>query len=97
MIVHLGQETTVRRDDIVGIFDLDATTVSRHTREYLRRAERTGDVVAVMEELPKSFIVCTNFPRGRVKTRASFVRRVYISPISSLTLKKRAETPSGDE
>ena len=40
MYLHLGQSTVVNVSDIVGIFDIDNTTVSKNTREYLSRAEK---------------------------------------------------------
>ncbi len=79
MYLHLGQESIVRTKDILGIFDLDTATISKHTRDYLTAAEKTGRVVNVTSELPKSFIVMT----GENPT-------VYISQISAGTLKKRS-------
>ncbi len=83
MYIHLGQETVVKKSDVIGIFDLDTATVSKKTRDYLARAEQNGDVVNVTYELPKSFVVCRN------STRASG-RIVYISQLASVTLLKRA-------
>lgn len=79
MYLHLGQETILRTSDILGVFDLDTTTLSKHTRDYLARAEKEGRVVTVTQELPKSFIVTA----GRDKT-------IYLSQISAQTLKKRS-------
>lgn len=76
MYLHLGQSTVVRTDEIVGIFDIDNTTVSKKTRDYLSDAEKEGRVIYVSAELPKSFIVCKD-------------KTVYISQISSATLLKR--------
>lgn len=67
-------------DDIIGIFDLDTTTVSKNTRNYLSKAEKDGIVENVCYDLPKSFIVCRN-KKGEDK--------VYIAQISSTTLQKR--------
>ena len=67
-------------DDIIGIFDLDTTTVSKNTRNYLAKAEKAGIVENVCYDLPKSFIVCRN-KEGE--------DRVYIAQISSTTLQKR--------
>lgn len=67
-------------DDIIGIFDLDTTTVSKNTRNYLSMAEKAGIVENVCYDLPKSFIVCRN-KKGEDK--------VYIAQISSTTLQKR--------
>lgn len=79
MYLHLGQETILRTSDILGVFDLDTTTLSKHTRDYLARAEKEGRVVTVTQELPKSFIVTAD----RNKT-------IYLSQISAQTLKKRS-------
>ena len=59
MYLHLGQECIIRTKEILGIFDLDSSTLSKHTRDYLARAEKEGRVVNVTAELPKSFIVTT--------------------------------------
>ena len=67
-------------DEIIGIFDLDTTTVSKSTRNYLAMAEKAGIVENICYDLPKSFIVCRN-KKGEDK--------VYISQISSSTLLKR--------
>lgn len=84
MYLHLGQETVVTLDRIIGIFDMDTATVAKSTREYLSRAEKAGDVVNVSYELPKSFIVCTDDKRESG-------RCVYISQISCQTLLKRTK------
>lgn len=82
MYLHLGQDTVVNTDEIVGIFDLDTSTVSKATRDYLTNAEKSGIVTTVSYELPKSFIVCNEKEKGI---------RVYISQISSSTLLKRSK------
>ena len=35
MYLHLGQDTVVKKKDIIGIFDMDTTTVSKISRDYL--------------------------------------------------------------
>ena len=47
MYLHLGQNTVISTNDIIGVFDLDNTTVSRHTRNYLSKAEKERKVVNV--------------------------------------------------
>ena len=83
MYIHLGQDIAVNRKDIIGIFDLDTTTNSKRTRDYLTTAQNEGDVVSITNELPKTFIVC------RSKERKSG-RIIYLSQISSTTLLKRS-------
>ena len=80
MYLHLGQYTVVRTKDIVGIFDIENSSVSRHTRNYLSQAQKNGWVINVSEEIPKSFVVCLDPSTGNPQ--------VYISQISSVTLRK---------
>ena len=84
MYLHLGQETVVRERDIIGIFDLDNTTVSRHTRKMLNEAEKAGRVISATDDLPKIFVVTT--PPGK-KTAEN---RVYLCQLSTGTLRKRS-------
>lgn len=81
MYLHLGNETVVKVKNIIGIFDLDTSTVSKHTRDFLRIAEQKGNVINITYELPKSFVVCNE----------NGIKKVYISQISSTTLQKRFE------
>ncbi len=81
MYLHLGADISVNKKYIVGIFDLDNTSTSKITREYLNNATKKNQVINVSEEdLPRSFILVKE--RGKEK--------VYVSPISSQTLSKRA-------
>ena len=79
MYLHLGNETVIKTDDIVGIFDLDTSTVSKNTRDYLSKSEKNKEVVTVSYELPKSFILCDD---GKRQT-------IYICQLSSKTMQKR--------
>lgn len=81
MYLHLGNDTVVKIKNIIGIFDLDTSTVSKYTRDFLTSAEKGGNVINVTYELPKSFVLC----------RENGVKKVYISQISSATLQKRFE------
>ncbi len=79
MYLHLGQNTVVRTDQIVGVFDMDNSTVSKHTRKFLAKAQKENRVINVSMELPKSFVVCEEDGR----------QTVYISQIASATLLRR--------
>lgn len=94
MYLHLGQNVAVSETEIIGVFDLDNTTGSRITRNFLNEAEKNGKVTGVSDELPKSFIVCSD-KRGANTTRLSGRydgTRIYLSQLSSQTLLKRSET-----
>ena len=56
--LYVGGDTVLARDDIVGIFDLDNTSWSYLTRNFLSRAERDGRVKNAAEDLPWSFVLC---------------------------------------
>ncbi|HHW45661.1 MAG TPA: DUF370 domain-containing protein [Clostridiales bacterium] len=81
MYLHLGQDIVVKMDEIVGIFDLDTSTISKTTREFLSKAQMAGQVKNITDQLPKSFVVCKKKDGGQT---------VYISQISSTTLLKRS-------
>ncbi len=79
MYLHLGQDTVITTDTILGIFDIDECTISKKTRDYLTNAEKNKRVVNVSYELPKSFVVCEKNNKTTV----------YISQLSTKTLMKR--------
>jgi len=83
MYIHLGQDVVVHTDSIIGIFDMDNTTSSYITREFLKVAQKDGNIVNVSEDLPKSFVICED---GK--------NTVYLSQLSSATLLKRNNTGS---
>ena len=60
MYLYLGNDAVVRSGDIVGIFDLDNTTWSVHTRRFLSAAEKNNTLKNTAEDIPKSFVVCTD-------------------------------------
>lgn len=99
MFLHIGRDMIVNFNDIVGIFDIETATVSKITREYLKQAPEK-EMISVTDELPKSFIVCAqDDPRRRLRRESGLKPKnkdnnsvkVYISQISSSTLKKRLE------
>lgn len=87
MYLHLGQETIVDTQNIIGIYDMDTSTVSKWSREYLNKAEKEGRVINVSYfDLPKSFIICKEIEDGKER------EVVYISPLSSNTLVRRTQS-----
>ncbi len=80
MYLYLGQNTVINTDKIIGIFDIDNTSVSKETKSYLTAAQKGGRIEEVSPEIPKSFVVCEK------KNEVT----VYLSQISPATLKKRA-------
>jgi len=81
MYLHLGNGYVVNKKSIVGVFDMDNTTVSRNGRMFLKMAQSEKRVVDTTDDLPKSYIL----------TNENGVNTVYISSISSHTLLKRSQ------
>lgn len=75
MFLHIGQEHSILVRDIIAIIDLDTKNNSECTQEFLNTAEEEGFIVKLSKD-PDSFIVTND--------------KVYLSPISASTLRKRA-------
>jgi len=78
MYLSIGNDMAVRDKSIVGIFDLDNTSVSRRTQVFLSKAEKQGQVVPC-DELPKSFVLTAEYG----------LNRVYLTSLNTSTLEKR--------
>jgi len=55
--LRTGGDTVLRSDSIIGIFDMDNTTTSKHTIAFLNAAEQRGEVTNIASDIPASFIV----------------------------------------
>ena len=82
MFLHLGENVVVPLKDVIGIFDMETTTYSSDSMQFLRLAEEDGFVEKVSSESPKSFVI------AEVEKKS----KVFLSPISSATLTKRTES-----
>lgn len=82
MFLHLGKNVVVNKADVIAVCDLDNTSQSHLTRDYLAVAEKNSEVVNVSDDLPKSFVVCEKYGR----------QTVYLSQLNPATLLKRSET-----
>ena len=78
MYISIGNDFAVRHSTIIGIFDLDNTTINARGREFLERAEREGQIVP-WDDLPKSYILTSEY--GMTK--------IYQTTLSTQTLEKR--------
>ena len=81
MYIHLGRDYVLNDRDIIGIFNLETTTISPRGREFLNYAQKNGAVVSLSDELPQSYVLADG---GVVDT-------VYLSELSSAVLHRRAE------
>ena len=82
MYLNIGGDFSVRAESVIGVFDLDITSQSPRTREFLDRAEKDGVVLDACDDIPKSFLVCDHPYHKQL---------VYISQLNTQTLQKRTE------
>ncbi len=83
MFLHLGGDVVINTKSIVAVMDLETSSVSKITREFLKKVTQNNNVVNInSQEIPKSYVICEE--KGKIT--------VYVSRISSRTLNKRAES-----
>lgn len=80
MYIHLGNNVMLPTSEIIGIFDLENTSISKRTRDFLNKAEKDGRVITITYDLPRTFVIA-----GKTFKDS----KIYISQISSQTLLKR--------
>jgi len=78
MYLSIGNDMAVRESSVIGIFDMDNTSTSKRTREFLTKAEQEGQVIPC-DDLPKSFVLTAEYG----------LNRVHLTALSSATLEKR--------
>lgn len=79
MYLRVEDDIMVTANNIIGIFDMDNTTVSKLGRNFLGESQKNGLIINSTDDLPKSFVV----------TEDAEETRVYISSVSSKILAKR--------
>jgi regulator of extracellular matrix RemA (YlzA/DUF370 family) len=77
MFLHLGSDTVVALRDVIAINDLKSFR-SGINKEFLTHMREKKQIIDISSDNAKSFIVTD--------------KKIYLSAISSLTLKKRAGT-----
>ena len=80
MYLHVGNELVVNTRDIIGIFDMDNTTVSRQGRRFLPESQDKGFIVSATDDLPKSYVV----------TKRRDETKIYVSSYSTQMLSRSA-------
>lgn len=86
MILHLGDDVSVQTSDIIAIIDL-TDSHSAVTGAMLHDIRRQNRILAKQGIVAKSAVVCAGARRAGGITENA---RVYLSPISSVTLMQRA-------
>ena len=83
MYLHIGQNEILPDRRVIGIFDLDNTSTSKRTREFLEQCEKEGQVVPC-DDLPKAFLLTDEYQ----------LPKVYLTALNSQTLAARFEKDS---
>ena len=78
MYLSIGNDMAVRDTSVIGIFDLDNTTVTPRGRMFLEKAEKAGEVIPC-DDLPKSYVLTAEYG----------MTRLYLTPYNTATLEKR--------
>ncbi len=76
MFIHLGGEKIIRASELIAIFDISIEKSSKISKQFIQQALKDKKTEQIGEEDCKSLVVTKS--------------KVYYSPISSTTLKKRA-------
>lgn len=79
MFLHIGSDVVIPLKNVIAIFDIETTTLSKDTRDFLKTAEEEGFIETISEDIPRSFVI----------TEEDKKSKIYLSPISSVTLNKR--------
>ena len=77
MYLTLGKETVIPENSVLGVFDLDTSTQSPISREFLSQAEKRGQVMNTAEDLPISFFLCEDRKKTLIYLSQSSSRTVY--------------------
>ena len=85
MYLHIGNGITIRKNKVIGIFDLDSSTVSSITKKYINKNEKEGNIGYGDSDLPRTFIL---HEEGEGESKSY---KIKLSRISSQGLKQRAE------
>lgn len=66
MYLHIGNGKSVKKNNIIGIFDLDTSTVTKTGKDFINKSERRGEVEYDDEDLPRSFLLIEENKKYRV-------------------------------
>ncbi len=77
LFLSVSQGISVDTDSIIGIFDMDTSTMSPSTRSFLRASQSKNSLVSDVRDIPKSFVVTKD--------------KTYLSQLASQTLGERTQ------
>ncbi|MBQ8413622.1 MAG: DUF370 domain-containing protein [Clostridia bacterium] len=67
MYLHIGNKKSVKKKEIIGIFDLDTATVTKTGKDFINRLQRSGAVEYDDDDLPRSFVLVVEDGKSKVR------------------------------
>lgn len=67
MYLHIGNGISVKKKDVIGIFDLDTSTVSKTGKDFINKMEKSGRLEYNDFDLPRSFVLIDEGGIAKVK------------------------------
>ncbi|MCL2638821.1 MAG: DUF370 domain-containing protein [Oscillospiraceae bacterium] len=80
--IHLGGDVSIYCNDLLGVFDIERTTVNPSVNGFLAAAQKSGGIYYCsldIESMPKSFVVTDE--------------TVFVTNVSAGTIIKRVKKP----
>ncbi|MBO7215388.1 MAG: DUF370 domain-containing protein [Clostridia bacterium] len=81
MFVNLENDISIKKKEIIGIFNMDTATDSPVTKDFLKVAEKEMKIIYAGKRMPESFVVADD----------GISESVYISSFLADTLVNRTE------
>lgn len=78
MFIHLGGDMVLKAETIIAILDHHSQDLSKENQQFMQAHIKRKATIKVTDDIPKSIVITKD--------------DIYLSPISSHTLKRRAET-----
>lgn len=77
MYISLGSDVSILKSEIIGIFDIEKTSVVKSVNNFLSYCQKNGKIYYVSLDMPKSFVVCRDC--------------VYVTNVGAATIFKRCK------
>ena len=87
MYLHIGNGTSVKNEEVIGIFDLDTSTVSSVTKKFINKMQKENLVEYEDSDIPRTFVLTEKNKKYKIK----------LSRISTVGLRLRAENKESYE
>lgn len=89
MFVDIGNSFVINSKEIITVFDIDNSSISKRTRDFLKKAEKEKRIINASSDIPRTFIVCS--PKEKEDKHI-----IYLSQLSSSTILKRIKKEKGE-